>query len=74
MAFLAEHPVCECEECKVADIPRIANVVDHIIPHRGNMKLFWDTSNWQAMNKKCHDRKTAKENGGFGNTPQGKKV
>lgn len=31
------------------------------------MKLFWDKSNWMALCKPCHSRKTAKENGGFGN-------
>jgi 5-methylcytosine-specific restriction protein A len=46
-----------------------ASVVDHIVPHRGDMALFWDRSNWQAMSKLCHDRKTARENGGFGNLP-----
>lgn len=44
-----------------------ASVVDHIVPHRGDANLFWDQSNWQAMSKSCHDRKTARENGGFGN-------
>ncbi|AFR18473.1 HNH endonuclease [Burkholderia pseudomallei] len=44
-----------------------ASVVDHIVPHRGDAHLFWDQSNWQAMSKSCHDRKTARENGGFGN-------
>lgn len=66
-AFLAEHPLCECEECRKSKYPLTASVVDHIIPHRGDMKLFWDKNNWQAMNKRCHDRKTARENGGFGN-------
>lgn len=65
--FLAEHPTCECAECKASGNPLAANVVDHIIPHRGDMKLFWDRNNWQAMNKRCHDKKTARENGGFGN-------
>jgi 5-methylcytosine-specific restriction endonuclease McrA len=23
--------------------------VDHIIPHRGDDRLFWDRSNWQAL-------------------------
>ena len=32
--------------------------VDHIIPHRGDPELFWDRSNWQALCKNCHDRKT----------------
>jgi prophage lambdaSa04, HNH endonuclease family protein len=31
--------------------------------------LFWDKTNWQAMSKRCHDRKTAREDGGFGNAP-----
>lgn len=66
-AFLAEHPLCECEACKASGHPLPANVVDHIVPHRGDTKLFWDRDNWQAMNKRCHDKKTARENGGFGN-------
>lgn len=65
--FLIEHPTCECEECRKSGNPLPANVVDHIIPHRGDQKLFWDRKNWQAMNKRCHDKKTAQENGGFGN-------
>lgn len=35
---------------------RPSQVVDHIIPHKGNMALFWDSTNWQAMHKECHDR------------------
>jgi 5-methylcytosine-specific restriction enzyme A len=41
-------------------------VVDHITPHRGDERLFWDTANHQAMAKRCHDPKTAREDGGFG--------
>lgn len=41
-------------------------LVDHIIPHKGDMELFWDRNNWQAMAKECHDKKTATEDGGFG--------
>jgi 5-methylcytosine-specific restriction protein A len=44
-----------------------AIVVDHIIPHKGNYKLFWDKSNWQSLCKSCHDKKTAREDGAFGN-------
>ena len=30
-------------------------MVDHIIPHRGDMKLFWDRKNWQPMaSSPCH--------------------
>ncbi|WP_291732317.1 HNH endonuclease signature motif containing protein [Leisingera sp. F5] len=30
-------------------------VVDHIEPHRGNLALFWDESNLQAVCKAWHD-------------------
>jgi 5-methylcytosine-specific restriction protein A len=40
-----------------------ATVVDHIVPHRGNQKLFWDRKNWQSLCKTHHDRKTAQESG-----------
>jgi len=44
-----------------------AVVVDHIIPHRGDLALFWDEkNNWQALCHRCHSRKTAREDGGFG--------
>lgn len=47
-------------------IPSLAaNVVDHKKPHRGDMKLFWDRTNWQPMNEICHNKKTATEDGGF---------
>jgi 5-methylcytosine-specific restriction protein A len=44
-----------------------AEVVDHIIPHRGNHELFWSPSNWQGLTREDHNRKTAMEDGGFGN-------
>jgi|SRR5690625_1690910 len=64
--FLKQYPLCMCDDCKKRAVPLPANVVDHIIPHKGNYKLFWDPSNHQAMNKRCHDKKTAIEDGGFG--------
>jgi len=54
---LASNPLCV--ECK-----GIAEVTDHIVPHRGDVRLFWDAKNWQAMCKRCHDRKTASEQRG----------
>lgn len=63
--FLSDHPICE--ECKREGKASAATVVDHIVPHKGNKALFWDESNWQALCKHCHDVKTAKEDGGFGN-------
>ena len=41
-----------------------ATVVDHVIPHKGDKALFWDTSNWQAMCAPCHSSKTVKEDMG----------
>lgn len=62
--YLNNHPLCA--ECKRKGRITPATVVDHIIPHKGNSKLFWDTNNWQPLCKQCHDRKTATEDGGFG--------
>lgn len=55
-AFLAQQPLCECPQC---DAGRkrvlVATVVDHHIPHRGDLTLFWDKSNWRRLAKACHD-------------------
>ena len=24
-------------------------MVDHVVPHRGDMTLFWDVANWQSL-------------------------
>lgn len=81
-AFLQLNPLCVCPECLSNPHKQLlANVVDHIKPHKLKeakqsknpllikeaQRLFWSRSNWQAMNKLCHDKKTARENGGFGN-------
>ena len=64
--FLSHNPLCV--ECKKKNNKiTAATVTDHIISHKGDKKLFWDRSNWQALCKRCHDIKTAKEDGGFGN-------
>lgn len=56
-AFLAKHPAC-------AMCGGPANVVDHITPHRGDMKLFWDSSNWQPLCQHHHaTRKQRQERG-----------
>ncbi|NSW92832.1 MAG: HNH endonuclease [Firmicutes bacterium] len=63
--FLTRHPLCV--ECQKQGRITSATVVDHIMPHKGNQELFWDETNWQPLCKWCHDRKTAREDGGFGN-------
>lgn len=66
-AWLAEHPLCA--ECERNGRVTAATVVDHIIPHKGDYNLFWDSEhNWQSMCKPDHDAKTAREDGGFGRT------
>ncbi|MFE0394738.1 HNH endonuclease [Paenibacillus lactis] len=56
-----------CVQCYRDNRVSAATVVDHIIPHKGDQALFWDRQNWQALCKKCHDIKTVREDGGFGN-------
>jgi len=58
---LLEQPMCAC------GCGGRSTVVDHIRPHRGDSALFFDRGNLQGMTKICHDRKTAKYDGGFGN-------
>lgn len=63
-SFLREHPLCA--HCSSLGKDEPSTVTDHVIPHRGDTQLFWDRSNWQALCKGCHDRKTVTEDGGFG--------
>lgn len=54
-AYLACNPIC-------ARCGGLAEVVDHIVPHRGDYESFWNAGgNWQGLCKRCHDRKTATE-------------
>ena len=54
--YLQHNPLCV--QCLADKKITPATVVDHIVPHRGDKKLFWDESNWQALCKDCHDKKT----------------
>jgi 5-methylcytosine-specific restriction protein A len=56
-----------CVHCEEHGEDTAATVVDHIIPHKGDKRLFWDIKNWQPLCASCHGIKTAKEDGGFGN-------
>jgi 5-methylcytosine-specific restriction protein A len=60
-AFLSKPENMYCVDCG-----DVATVIDHKIPHKGNMKVFWDKKNHQPMCKTCHDRKTVREDGGLG--------
>ncbi|MCG8990866.1 HNH endonuclease [Laribacter hongkongensis] len=41
-----------------------ATVVDHITPHRGDQRLFWDSSNWQPLCASCHSGAKQREERG----------
>lgn len=45
-----------CAACKRA----VATVVDHVIPHRGDPDLFWESSNHQPLCRHCHGVKTGR--------------
>ncbi len=65
LVHLRHEPLCR--ECAKAGFVTEATEVDHIRPHRMDMTLFWLRENWASMCKPCHSKKTAKENGGWGN-------
>jgi 5-methylcytosine-specific restriction protein A len=57
-SFLKKNPLCV--ECKKNGIVTVATDVDHIIPHRGDMKIFWQPGNHQALCRSHHSAKTAR--------------
>lgn len=62
---LNEHPLCA--DCMAVRMTTAATVVDHVIPHKGDLQLFFDKDNLQSLCVRHHNRKTAREDGGFGN-------
>ena len=65
LQYLMINPLCV--DCEAENRIVSAIVVDHIVPHKGDNELFWDRSNWQGLCKTHHSRKTATQDGGFGN-------
>lgn len=65
-AYLRDHPYCECEDC--APLPPLqrdlATEVDHIDGLGPLGPRGYDPANWQAMSKRHHSRKTARETWG----------
>lgn len=47
--FLQHHAFCKMCGAEAA-------LVDHIEPHKGDMALFWNWANWQALCTSCHSR------------------
>lgn len=63
---LKTEPVCRF--CIKVGIVTVADTVDHIKPHRGNMDLFFDRGNLQSLCKSCHSstKQRIEKSGDFG--------
>jgi 5-methylcytosine-specific restriction endonuclease McrA len=46
--YLLSHPYC-------VKCGKVASVVDHVKPHRGDQTLFWDKENHAALCRHCHN-------------------
>lgn len=67
--FRARYPLCGMRpdgqtpvlsRCFRERVTTIADVVDHVVPHRGDPALFWDElGNWQSLCSACHSRKSS---------------
>lgn len=53
-----------CRHCKKIEANTSLLVADHIIPHRGDLALFWDDRNLQCLCKLCHDSAKQREEAG----------
>lgn len=62
--YLRRYPFCV--ECEKEGKTVLAEVVDHIesVSQGGD---FWDINNHQGLCASHHNKKTAREDGGFGN-------
>ena len=68
-AFLRHNPWCV--DCRAHGRLERATCVDHVTPHKGDQRLFWDQSNWHGLCATHHSRKTALHDGGFGHAVRG---
>jgi cytochrome c553 len=55
------HPRPEAAPAAPVDKTRHRARVYHRKPHKGNIELFFDTRNWQALCAPCHDRHAQSE-------------
>lgn len=53
-----------CRMCRDAGRQTKANTADHIVPHRGDRRLFFDRSNLQSLCQIHHVEKIRLEAGG----------
>ncbi|MEU9777445.1 HNH endonuclease signature motif containing protein [Streptomyces sp. NPDC047968] len=64
--YLQDHPYCECDSCALLPpLQRdLATEVDHIDGLGPHGPRGYDPDNWQAMSKRHHSAKTARETWG----------
>lgn len=65
--FLRAHPLCAT--CQRHGQTTAAIQVDHVVPHKGDLRRFWDRANWQPLCRTCGARKSATEPGGRAHRP-----
>ena len=63
---LRKEPLCKF--CKDLGTITAANIVDHIVPHKGDQELFRNAENLQSLCKTCHDsvKQRIEKSGEFG--------
>ena len=52
VGYRRKHTLCVCCLARFSRTTT-AELVDHIVPHKGDMKIFWDRSNWQSLCDNC---------------------
>lgn len=53
IGYRRSHPLCV--GCEAVGRVTAAEVVDHVVPHKGDSRLFWDRDNWQSACGWHHD-------------------
>lgn len=66
--FRAKYPLCGdrpgglppvMSKCHDEGRKTLGYQVDHVVPHHGDQRLFWDElNNWQTLCSSCHTRKS----------------
>lgn len=51
--FLRHHRLCL--GCQALGLVVVAELVDHVVPHKGDMTVFWDRGRWQPTCRWHHD-------------------
>lgn len=58
-SYLKRHPWCV--HCEQEGRKTPATELDHIVPHKGDMRLFWRRNNLQPLCKSHHSSKTRRD-------------